>query len=156
MNRTTALTLYTSLMREHGLTVKGWKAKINTRASRRLGCCSYQKKTLDISGWHVDNGTEEAIRDTMLHEIAHAIAGHTAGHGVEWQNVCRRIGAKPQEYADKDDCNTPTWRLAIRHKDGRIEPLKVTRYRRTDMSGRWITGRKEETANRLIWIENIL
>lgn len=154
MNRTEALSLYTSLMREHGLTVKGWRPKINTRASRRLGCCSYRNKTLDISAWHVDNGTVEAIRDTMLHEIAHALAGPHTEHGPEWQAACRRIGARPEQYARKEDCNTPPWRLAVKHRDGRIEPLKVTRYRRTDMSGRWLTGRKEETQHRLIWIEN--
>jgi hypothetical protein len=42
----------------------------------------------------------EEIRDTLLHEIAHAIAGHKAGHGAEWKAVCRRIGAKPNPKAD--------------------------------------------------------
>ena len=41
-------------------------------------------------------GSEEQIRDTVLHEIAHAIAGHGAGHGPLWKATARRIGATPR------------------------------------------------------------
>ena len=40
--------------------------------------------------------SEEELRDTVLHEIAHAIAGISAGHGPEWKSVARRIGATPK------------------------------------------------------------
>jgi len=43
---------------------------------------------------------EEQVRDTILHEIAHAIAGHKAGHGWQWKAECRRIGANPNRTAD--------------------------------------------------------
>jgi predicted SprT family Zn-dependent metalloprotease len=32
------------------------------------------------------------VRDTVLHEVAHAIAGNRAGHGPEWKEVAKRIG----------------------------------------------------------------
>lgn len=153
MNRTAALKMYASLMWEHGLIKEGWKPKLNSRASRRLGACHYRNKTLDISVWHVDNGTDEAIKDTMLHEIAHAIAGHAAGHGPEWKAVCVRIGARPEQYADEADANEPKWRLAYKRPDGSVELLACRRHRRTDMRGRQIRGRPE-TKNCLIWIEN--
>ena len=36
------------------------------------------------------------MRDTILHEIAHAIAGVRNGHNHVWKSVCRRIGADPK------------------------------------------------------------
>jgi SprT protein len=39
---------------------------------------------------------EAEVRDTILHEIAHVIAGHGAGHGYQWMRVARSIGAKPE------------------------------------------------------------
>ena len=41
-------------------------------------------------------GSEEQLLDTVLHEIAHAIAGHEAGHGLLWKATARRIGATPR------------------------------------------------------------
>lgn len=38
---------------------------------------------------------EEQLEDTILHEVAHAIAGSRAGHGPAWKSVCREIGANP-------------------------------------------------------------
>ena len=49
-----------------------------------------------ISRTHALEGSEEQIRDTVLHEIAHAIAGHEAGHGPLWKATARRIGATPR------------------------------------------------------------
>ena len=154
MNRTAAIKMYASLMWEHGLIQEGWKPKLNSRSKCRLGACHYRNKTLDISVWHVDNGTDEAIKDTMLHEIAHAIAGHRAGHGPDWQAVCRRIGAKPEQYAGEEDSNKNLpWRLAVRNEDGTITPLSRIGARRTDVSRKMVRG-KPETLGRLIWIEN--
>ena len=44
-------------------------------------------------------GSKEQIRDTVLHEIAHAIAGREAGHGPLWKVTARRIGATPRAKA---------------------------------------------------------
>ena len=35
------------------------------------------------------------MRETILHEIAHAIAGQRAGHGAAWKEVCKRVGCEP-------------------------------------------------------------
>ena len=39
------------------------------------------------------NGIDE-VRDTILHEIAHALCPKD-GHGPRWRATCRRIGARP-------------------------------------------------------------
>ena len=41
---------------------------------------------------------EEAIKDTVLHEIAHAIAGNHNHHNAVWEACCNKIGAVPSRY----------------------------------------------------------
>lgn len=41
-----------------------------------------------------DNG--EDIKDTVLHEIAHAIVGGKHHHNNVWKACCNKIGCKPQ------------------------------------------------------------
>lgn len=38
----------------------------------------------------------EDITDTILHEAGHALAGPGIGHDKVWQDICIRIGAKPE------------------------------------------------------------
>ena len=78
------------LMAEHGLT--GWTLAFG-EARKRLGDCHFRHHMIRISRTHALEGSEEQIRDTVLHEIAHAIAGHEAGHGPLWKATARRIGA---------------------------------------------------------------
>ncbi len=54
------------------------------------------KKTLKLSKPLVLVNDEDRVRDTILHEIAHFIAGAERGHDWRWKQVCREIGAKPE------------------------------------------------------------
>lgn len=66
---------------------------------RRIGSCVSRggvAHTITFSKHWATRLPEEEVRDIILHEIAHAIAGHKAGHGYEWKRVARRIGAKPE------------------------------------------------------------
>lgn len=36
---------------------------------------------------------EAEVRETILHEIAHALAGPRAGHGARWREIAHRIGS---------------------------------------------------------------
>ena len=84
------------LMDEHGLT--GWTLAF-VEAKRRLGDCHFLHRVIRISRTHALGGSKEQIRDTVLHEIAHAIAGREAGHGPLWKVPARRIGATPRAKA---------------------------------------------------------
>ena len=84
------------LMDEHGLT--GWTLAFG-EAKRSLGHCDYQHHVIRISRTHALEGSEEQIRDTVLHEIAHAITGRAAGHGPLWKATARRIGTTPRAKA---------------------------------------------------------
>jgi len=80
-------------MEEHGLT--DWSFRFS-RGKRQLGYCREQTKTIALSLHYIQLNDEAHVRDTILHEIAHALAGHANGHNAKWKAVCRRIGANPQ------------------------------------------------------------
>lgn len=68
------------------------------RSKRTVGWCKFDRKTIELSPYYLHE-TMEKLQDTILHEIAHAFAGHSAGHGPEWQRWCLIVGAKPQRCA---------------------------------------------------------
>lgn len=88
-----AAALAEGLMAEHKL--RRWVFCYN-RGKRTLGMCDYTRKRIELSRYFVAHNEEAAVRDTVLHEIAHALAGEKAGHGPKWRAVCTRIGAKPE------------------------------------------------------------
>ena len=92
MNHDEAQQLALDLMTEHSLA--DWRFRWG-RGKRMLGSCNYTSKIIRLSGYYVELNDVEHVRDTILHEIAHAIAGPEAGHGPKWKAVCRRIGADP-------------------------------------------------------------
>jgi predicted SprT family Zn-dependent metalloprotease len=81
------------LMARHGL--DGWTFGFN-RAKRTMGLCRHHARRVELSVYFVLANDQASVRDCILHEIAHALAGLKAGHGPKWQRTCRRIGAKPE------------------------------------------------------------
>src|ERR1700730_11711223 len=86
-------TLAEELMRIHGL-IPGWSFAFD-RAKRRLGCCHYPKKLITLSGFYSQNNPMEAIRNTILHEIAHALTPKQ-GHNRVWRAKALEIGCNGQ------------------------------------------------------------
>ncbi len=82
-----------ALMRRHAL--DQWLFAFNRR-KRCLGLCRHHEKRIELSIFYVGANDEDSITDTILHEIAHALAGPSAGHGPRWKAMCEKIGAKPQ------------------------------------------------------------
>ena len=88
-----AAKLAKELMSRHGVT--GWTFGFN-RGKRTMGLCRYKEKRIELSYHFVIRNVAEEVRDVILHEIAHALAGHAAGHGPKWRARCREIGARPE------------------------------------------------------------
>ena len=87
------------LMRRHGLFEAGWRFWFD-HARRRFGCCHYGRKVITLSRSLTLLNAEPEVRDTLLHEIAHALTPGD-GHGRKWRAKCREIGARPARcYAD--------------------------------------------------------
>lgn len=73
------------------------------RKRRAFGSCSYPRKTIYVSLHFVESGESEGVlKDTVLHEIAHAIAGASAGHGPAWKRAALKVGARPERCGESD------------------------------------------------------
>lgn len=62
---------------------------INYRAKCRFGECR-NKKDINISSWLLEVGTDEDIKDTIIHEILHTF-DDTKGHNSKWQYYARYV-----------------------------------------------------------------
>ncbi|MCY4100096.1 MAG: SprT-like domain-containing protein [Rhodobacteraceae bacterium] len=82
-----------NLMDSHGL--PEWNLRFD-ESIRFLGKCNYRDKIIHLSRSHALDGKDSEIRDTILHEIAHALAGPKARHGHKWKMIAKQIGAKPR------------------------------------------------------------
>ena len=91
------------LMKAHGL--DGWSFQWSN-AKRCAGVCRYKSRVIRLSRPIAELWGADRMRDTVLHEIAHALAGYGAAHGPEWQAVCVRIGARPERCYAVDE-STP-------------------------------------------------
>jgi predicted SprT family Zn-dependent metalloprotease len=88
------------LMQQHGL-VPRWKFVFD-RAIRRFGSCNERKRLITLSARLTEMNSEYQVRDTILHEIAHALAGVRAGHGRKWRRVASIIGCNARScYGDE-------------------------------------------------------
>ena len=87
------------LMHKHGL--DGWTFRFGA-ARRMIGLCREKGKIIQLGRHHAANDPREQVTDTILHEIAHALAGTAAGHGPVWRNTAKRIGATPRASKTSD------------------------------------------------------
>ena len=85
--------LATGLMARHGLT--GWRLVFDN-AKTRAGVCRYDRKEIGLSGPLISLYAREQVTETVLHEIAHALAGPRHGHDRVWRATARRIGCSGQ------------------------------------------------------------
>ncbi|MDH2414740.1 SprT-like domain-containing protein [Nocardioides sp. CER19] len=92
------------LMDEHGLV--GWRFELD-RAKRRAGVCRHGQKVIGLSAPITRLHPEAEVRDTLLHEIAHALAGPRAGHGPAWVATARRIGCSGERCVPEEAPTVP-------------------------------------------------
>ena len=113
-------TLARHLMDVHGL--KDWGLKMNN-AKMTAGQCNCIKKEITLSK-HLTTQEEAKIRNTILHEIAHALVGAEAGHGPIWQKKAREIGCDGKRCFTGAICK-PKWLITCACKKTQISRHRV-------------------------------
>ncbi len=93
------------LLRKHGLS--DWSVALDD-ASSRAGACNYKSKQILLARLFLRKASESAIRDTILHEIAHALAGMAHHHDAVWRRIARGIGCSAARCHDID-FSPPRW-----------------------------------------------
>lgn len=77
-----------ALMEQYGL--EKWGFDFNTN-KKRLGVCFFKKQQIELSMYYVRANELAEIRETILHEIAHALVGH-GYHDLSWTRKCIELG----------------------------------------------------------------
>jgi predicted SprT family Zn-dependent metalloprotease len=97
--RAEARRLALELMARHGL--HDWTFAFNWH-KRSLGLCLYSCRTIELSAHFVERNGLDEVRDTLLHEIAHALVGPGHGHDAVWRARCVEVGARPERCGQAD------------------------------------------------------
>lgn len=88
------------LLKDYNL--KDWTVTTNNR-KRAFGVCNYSKKTIELSKLLVPICSTSAIWNTITHEVAHALAGHMAGHGPKWQHIHKSLGGNGERLSSLEN-----------------------------------------------------
>ena len=93
------------LMVKHGIAVQGWRFQFDN-ARRRFGCCMYRSKRITLSKYLTQLNDENTVRNTILHEIAHAL---TPRHHQDWvwKAKAREIGCTGDRCYSSKSVATP-------------------------------------------------
>jgi len=92
------------LLHEHGL--DDWRVQFDT-AKKRAGVCRFHDRVIGLSAPMTRLHSEDVVRRTVLHEVAHALAGPGTGHGPRWQAQARRLGIPPDRCLPEDAPRVP-------------------------------------------------
>jgi hypothetical protein len=106
MNRRDAEALVQEIMDEYGLIADGWDWEFD-QAKKRFGVCRHRLKVIGLSWPLVSLNEREAVETTILHEVAHALAGANAGHGPVWAAWCHDLGIKAERCYDDQSVVMP-------------------------------------------------
>ena len=97
--------LATNLMEKHNLIISGWRFQFDN-SKKRFGCCMYRTKRISLSKHLTELNDEEHVKDTILHEIAHALTpGH--GHNSTWRRKAIEIGCNSERCYSSKVVTTP-------------------------------------------------
>lgn len=153
MNPNEAFKLLQEEMGAHGLIDLGWTGKMD-EAKKRFGLCQMHSKEISLSGPLAALNPVSEVRDTILHEIAHALAWEiykeNCGHDERWQAICVRIGARPERTYDSEVVQ-PDLPWALYHAETGEVFATYQRRPSRDPSRMWWRGRKADTLGKLAY-----
>lgn len=87
-------------MEEHGLKAP-WEFNFDS-AKQRAGLCNYTDHQISLSRYIVQYHSLDQSEQVILHEVAHALAGKSAGHGPNWKKVAKSIGYRGEKFTGKE------------------------------------------------------
>ena len=99
MDLTDAYRLATGLVEQHGLV--GWRVEFDN-AKRRAGLCRQHDQVISLSLPLTRLHDPTEVRETVLHEIAHALVGAQHGHDEVWRRTAVSIGSTGERCVQAD------------------------------------------------------
>jgi len=101
-----AKNLAIELMDKHGLLENRWHFQFDN-AKRRFGRCSFRLQVISLSKHLVELNDEARVKNTILHEIAHALVGARQGHNHVWRRKAIEIGCDGERCYSSDEVEKP-------------------------------------------------
>jgi predicted SprT family Zn-dependent metalloprotease len=132
-----------SLLDVNGLA--DWSVRFS-RSKLTLGRCLFDARAIEVSAHFVQHNGADAVRDTVLHEIAHALVGPGHGHDAAWRAMCQRVGARPERLSFEAVMPEGRWQ-AVCPGCG----LRHHRYRRPKRMKGWFCARCGRERGKLAW-----
>lgn len=138
--------LATTEMEWHGLTRQSWTVKFD-HARARAGQCQHRAKVLSFSRHLIARGSPADMRNTLLHEIAHALAGPRHGHDQTWRTIALQIGCDGQRCHSMElapakwiyRCSAGCWAMS-RFKRSRCSAASAARCRKCHAACVFVCG----------------
>lgn len=94
------------LLALHGL--PHWRVVFD-RAKTRAGQCRFDTREISLSAPLMRLQEAPEVRETILHEIAHALVGPHHQHDEVWRRTAQRIGASGERMLRTHAVVTPEW-----------------------------------------------
>lgn len=104
--------LAVDLLQIHEL--KTWSFKFDY-STRRAGSCRYHDKTITLAFELARSGSDDDVRDTLLHEIAHALVGRRHHHDAIWKAKACEIGCSG-ERTHRLQFSPPRWTVTCENR----------------------------------------
>ena len=122
---------------------------IFTKTGRVAATANYSSNLLNFNQVLLDENTEDFIKQTVPHEVAHLIAGTVfpkiirrmvegriikgSPHGKEWATIMRMLGANPNRCHNYDISSVVRKRITFDYRCdgcGRVFPMGKIRHKR--------------------------
>lgn len=120
-------------------TILDLPVRVNQNLRRTYGVFRFSPSEIELAPW-LQNDLKK-LRDTFLHEVAHAVCFFSGakreGHGAEWKEVARRLGATPKA------CGTVAVDGQAAYRPRKEKPIGVC-----ESCGNVLYGRKALAKNR--------
>lgn len=134
----------------------GWQGSwLRKNVFRTLGACKYNKKLICLNRDYVNTAPWKNIRNTIIHEIAHAL--HPVdGHGKHWKQTFLNLGGNGNRTTFFNNEKPKYPKYVLRRKDNKHilkeyyrKPQKVL----ANIHNMYIRGHKSETLGNLELVE---
>lgn len=123
-------------------------------ARRRAGACFPTQKRISLSHYHIELNDWPVVKDTLIHEVAHALAWEIyreKGHGKHWQRLVTELGGEAKA-TGRFNLPRSNWVVVWRNVEQQQMTKVAERFRRNRSIRHWALRGKPESLGQLYYV----